>query len=214
MRILVTAGPTREFLDTVRFLSNSSTGKMGHAIAAESARRGHDVVLISGPVELSAPDGVEVLRVISAREMYEACVLRFGECHAAVMTAAVCDYRPASRSDRKWKKECSTRSLTLEPTEDILAHLGTIRERQVLIGFAMEDHDHHQNAEAKLKRKGCDAIVLNGPGNVGADTARIEILRADGGWSPAFSDTKAKVAAVVVDLVEVLAGSQSDDRHA
>jgi phosphopantothenoylcysteine decarboxylase/phosphopantothenate--cysteine ligase len=205
MRILVTAGPTREFLDTVRFLSNASTGKMGYAIAAEAAGRGHDVVLASGPVTLSAPAGVDVVPVVSAAEMFEACVSRFDECQGLVMTAAVCDYRPATCATRKLKKAPHARSLDLEPTRDILAHLGPLKGDRVVIGFAMEDHNPRACAEAKLRRKACDAIVLNGPGNLGADSAAIEVLRADTGWSAAVSGTKAALAVVVVDLVETLA---------
>lgn len=208
MRILITAGPTREYLDTVRFLSNPSSGKMGYAIAAETVRRHHEVVLVSGPVELPEPAGADVIRTVSARDMFEASVSAFDGCHAAVMTAAVCDYRPATRSDRKLKKQKRSLSVRLEPTEDILAHLGEIKKDCVLIGFAMEDHDHHQNAEAKLQRKRCDAIVLNGPANVGGDSAEVEILRVDAGWSPPVSGTKTRIAAVVADLVEFLVESR------
>ncbi len=206
MRILVTAGPTREHFDTVRFISNPSSGKMGYAIAAEAFRRGHDTVLVSGPVELPHTEGVEVIRVVSSQDMFEACVSAFDDCHAAVMTAAVCDYRPATRLDHKLKKEARPLSLSLEPTKDILAHLGTIKGDRVLIGFAMEDYDHHANAEAKLRRKCCDAVVLNGLGNVGSDWAEVEILRADTDWSPPVSGSKTQIADVVVNLVEALAG--------
>ena len=205
MRILVTAGPTREYFDTVRFVSNPSSGKMGYAIAAEASRRQHQVVLVSGPVELPDPGGVELIRVVSAREMFEAAVSAFDECHAAVMTAAVCDYCPSKRLGLKLKKDARPLALTLDPTEDILAYLGTIKGERVLVGFAMEDHNHRANAEAKLQRKHCDAIVLNGLGNVGGDSAEIEILRVDTGWSPPIAGTKARIAVAVVDLAETLA---------
>jgi phosphopantothenoylcysteine decarboxylase/phosphopantothenate--cysteine ligase len=205
MRILVTAGPTREYFDTVRFISNPSSGKMGYAIAVEASQRRHQVVLVSGPVELPDPGGVELIRVVSAREMFEAAVLEFAKCQCAVMTAAVCDYRPSERLDRKLKKDNRSLSLSLEPTEDILAYLGTIKGNRALVGFAMEDHDHRANAEAKLQRKHCDAIVLNGLGNVGGDSAEVEIFRADTGWSPAIAGKKAAIAAAVVDLAEALA---------
>jgi phosphopantothenoylcysteine decarboxylase/phosphopantothenate--cysteine ligase len=204
MHILVTAGPTREYFDTVRFLSNPSSGKMGYAIAGEAARRGHAVVLISGPVALPEPAGAELIHVGSAEEMLQAVTLRFDQCQALVMTAAVCDYRPTKRLDHKLKKQHRVRPIHLQPTEDILAHLGRVKGDRVVIGFAMEDHDHHKNAEAKLRRKRCDAIVLNGIENVGGDSADVQILRADTGWSPPMAGTKVQIAAALVDLVEDL----------
>lgn len=210
MRILVTAGPTREYFDTVRFISNPSTGKMGYAIAIELALRGHDVVLISGPVNLPPPEHVEVIHVESAEEMFQASTSIFETCHAAVMTAAVCDYRPARRLDHKLKKQNRPREIRLKPTRDILAHLGRVKGGRVLVGFAMEDHDHRNSAERKLRRKNCDAIVLNGIDNVGSDRASVEILRISSGWSKTFSGTKRRVARVVADLVEDLAGRPVD----
>ena len=206
MRILVTAGPTREYFDSVRFISNPSSGKMGYAISSEAARRGHQVVLVSGPVELPEPAGVEMIRVVSAKEMFDASVSVFEKCHAAVMVAAVCDYRPSRRLPQKLKKQQRARSIQLLPTEDILANLGKSKGKRVVIGFAMEDHDHKARAEGKLRRKRCDAIVLNGIGNVGGDEAEIQILRADHGWSPTTSGTKRQIASVLVDLVEELVG--------
>ncbi len=208
MRILVTAGPTREYFDSVRFISNASSGKMGYAIATQAARRGHRVVLVSGPVELPKPDGLDVIHVVSAREMFDVVTSLFPECHAAVMTAAVCDYRPARSLGHKLKKQNRVRAIHLQPTQDVLTHIGRIKGRRVVIGFAMEDHDHHKNAEAKLRRKRSDAIVLNGIDNVGGELAEVEILRADSGWSPPFSGPKKRIAAAVVDLVESLTGKE------
>ena len=207
MRILVTAGPTREYFDTVRFISNPSSGKMGYALARAARRRGHDVVLVSGPVALKPPKDVEVVHVTSAAEMGRACKKAFADCQAVIMTAAVCDYQPARRIEHKLKKQNRVRPVRLVPTKDICAHLGRVKGDRVVIGFAMEDHDHHKNAEAKLKRKRCDAIVLNGIGNVAGDSAEIEILRFDTGWSGPYAGTKRKIAAVVMDLVEGLAGA-------
>ncbi len=204
MRILVTAGPTREFFDSVRFISNPSSGKMGYAIAAEAMRRGHKVDLVSGPVELPAPKGVKVTRVVTAQEMFEAAIAIFPRCRAAIMTAAVCDYRPASRLDHKLKKAPRPRFLRLVPTPDILAHLGKKKGDRVLIGFAMEDHDEHRRAEAKLRRKRCDAIVLNGLRNVGGDRATVRVFRPAAGWDRPTSGTKLRIAKLVVDLVERL----------
>ncbi len=204
MRILVTAGPTREYFDSVRFISNPSSGKMGFALAAEAARRGHDVLLISGPVALATPKRVERIRVVSADDMFQATVAGFDSCHAAVMTAAVCDYRPTKRIDHKLKKRNQVRTIRLQPTPDICAHLGRAKGTRVVIGFAMEDHDAHAHAQEKLRRKRCDAIVLNGIGNVASDMAEIEILRAQSGWSPPVQGTKSRLAVPIVDLVEEL----------
>lgn len=202
MHLLVTAGPTREYFDTVRFISNPSSGRMGFAIAAAAAEQGHRVTLVSGPVSETTPAGVERVDVVTAAEMLDASRLVFDECDAAVMTAAVCDYRPADRLERKFHKQATARNVTLEPTEDICATLGQMKAHRVLIGFALEDHDHHRRAERKLARKHCDAIVLNEPGNIGSDRATIEILIADYGWRPPVSGTKLELARVVVQLVE------------
>jgi phosphopantothenoylcysteine decarboxylase/phosphopantothenate--cysteine ligase len=206
MRILITAGPTREYFDSVRFISNPSSGKMGYAIAAEAARRGHEVVLISGPVTLPEPEGVKVIHVVTAKEMFHAAVREFPQCHCAVMAAAVCDYRPAKTLARKLKKRSRPWTVRLQPTEDILAHCGRIKRKQVLIGFAMEDHSARKNAEAKLRRKRCDAMVLNGLSNVGTDQAGVTILRAGSGWGRPLRGSKAKIAAAILETVESIAG--------
>lgn len=208
MRILVTAGPTREYFDTVRFISNPSTGKMGYAVAEAAAARGHEVALVSGPVELQPPVGVEHVSVVSAEEMFVVCCSLFTEADAAILTAAVCDYRPARTLNHKLKKQSRTRRVTLNPTRDICAHLGSIKGERVVIGFAMEDHNHRAHAEAKLARKRCDAIVLNGPGNVGSDEATVEILTAGGKWSPPVSGSKGRLAVQVIRLAERLRARQ------
>ena len=204
MRVLVTAGPTREYFDSVRFISNPSSGKMGYAIAAEAARRGHEVVLISGPVPLPDPPGVTTVRVTTADEMFDASIEHFAHSDAAIMTAAVCDYAPAERLLQKLKKQDASRTVELRPTRDICAHLGAIKGGRVVIGFAMEDHDHRSNAEAKLLRKRCDAIVLNGISNVGSDSAEVEIFRANGGWTAPERGTKCEIAVLVLALTESL----------
>jgi len=208
MRILVTAGPTREFFDTVRFISNPSSGKMGYALAEAAVRRGHDVVLVSGPVALEPPKGARLIRVVTAAQMAAACKKVWPSCDAAMMTAAVCDYRPKVRLDHKLAKTRAARHVTLVPTEDIASTLGRRKNSRVLVGFAQEDHDHRAHAEAKLRRKRCDAIVLNGPENVGSDRATVEILTADGAWSAPLAGSKRRVAEHVVGLVERLAGAR------
>lgn len=209
MRILVTAGPTREFFDSVRFISNPSSGRMGYAIAEAALARGHQVVLVSGPVAIEAPGGVEWISVVEAEEMFAAARQAFEDCDAAIMTAAVCDYRPARRMLHKLKKQARARQITLKPTRDICAHLGRIKGNRVLIGFAMEDHNERARAEAKLVRKRCDAMVLNGIGNVGSTEARVEIVTADGRWSEPIAGSKRRVATHIVRLAERLRRSRS-----
>jgi phosphopantothenoylcysteine decarboxylase/phosphopantothenate--cysteine ligase len=162
------------------------------------------VTLVSGPVALADPKGVTTRRVVSAADMYEASRAAFETCDAAIMTAAVCDYRPARKLDHKLKKQSRTRTIKLLPTTDIAASIGAVKGDRVLIAFAMEDHDHHAHAERKLERKNCDAIVLNGPENVGGDQASIEVLRAGGKWSRPIAGPKAALAAYVVELAEQL----------
>jgi len=177
---------------------------MGFAIAGEAAARGHVVTLISGPVELGDPPRVRVVRVVSAAEMFEASVKSFAECNAAVMAAAVSDYRPKERFSAKLAKQDQSRSLELEATPDICAHLGAQKGARVVVGFAMEDHDHRAHAEAKLQRKHCDAIVMNDLANLGAEGAEVRFLLADGGWQPSISGNKAEIARAIVGLVERL----------
>lgn len=209
MRILITAGPTREYFDTVRFISNPSSGKMGYALAAAALRRGHAVTLVSGPVALAPPAGAKVVRVETAAQMAAASKRAFREADAAILTAAVCDYRPATRLHKKLKKSAEPLRLLLEPTEDIAASLGRRKGRRITIGFAMEDHDHRAHAVAKLARKRCDAVVLNGPENVGADRASVEVLIAAQGWQPGWQGTKRQVAGRIIRLLERLAAERA-----
>lgn len=202
--MLVSAGPTREFFDSVRFISNPSSGRMGYAIARAAARRGHEVVLVTGPVALEAPRRVKVVPVTTAAEMARACKRAFRSADVAVMTAAVCDYRPAERARLKLAKSARTMRVVLEPTEDIASALGRRKGRRLLIGFAMEDHDAHAHAEAKCRRKNCDLIVLNGPENVGSERAAVEIFSPAIGWMRPFEGTKAVVAGRIVRMIELL----------
>ncbi|MFW6163539.1 MAG: phosphopantothenoylcysteine decarboxylase [Planctomycetota bacterium] len=202
MRILVTAGPTCEDIDPVRYITNRSSGKMGYAVAAEAARRGHQVVLVSGPTALEPPEGVEFVPVRSAADMLEACLARFEACDAAVLVAAVADYRPADYSPRKVKKSDGDLVLRLARTEDIARRLGALKTGQTLVGFALESEAGHASAERKMAEKHLDAIVLNHPATFGADGVRAEILRRDGRWGPAQRLTKPQLAARILDLLE------------
>ncbi|MDB4385372.1 phosphopantothenoylcysteine decarboxylase [Opitutaceae bacterium] len=162
MRCLITAGPTREHLDPVRYLTNGSSGKMGYALAEAAVARGWEVDLVSGPVVLATPVGVDLIPVVSADEMLQACESRFAACDVFIAVAAVADFRPRFRSDQKQTKASTGSSLELEPTVDILKTLGSHRGAdQILVGFAAETSDLETKAPAKLVAKGCDWIVGN-----------------------------------------------------
>ncbi len=162
MRILITAGPTREALDPVRYLTNRSSGRMGYAIAEAAVEAGHEVVLVSGPVSLAKPAGVEVIAVESARQMFEAVQKSLAGCDVAIFAAAVADYRPVSVSEQKIKKKGEKLVLELERTEDILGSARSVFGfRGVLAGFAAESEKLVEHAREKLQRKGCDVIIAN-----------------------------------------------------
>jgi phosphopantothenoylcysteine decarboxylase/phosphopantothenate--cysteine ligase len=231
---LVTAGPTREAIDPVRYISNHSTGKMGYAVAAELAARGADVVLVSGPTALPVPAGVKRVDVVSAEEMWRECVALWPQMDGAVMCAAVADYTPAEVSPVKIKKERPTSrrngsddgslTLLLMPTKDIAAELGrTKRANQLLVGFALETDNEQANALDKMARKNLDMIVLNSLRDEGAgfggDTNRITIFSASrtGDYASHTSncasrrvdyplETKSRAAAHIVDGIIALLG--------
>ncbi len=180
MRFLVTAGPTREHIDEVRFLSNASSGRMGFALAQVLCRK-HDVTLVAGPVSLSVPPKVDFVGVTNARQMRAEVLRRFAAQHCVMMTAAVADYRPARRLRGKRRKSAEPLTLELVPNPDILAELGRRKRAQVLIGFALESSaDSLAAARRKLKEKNLDAIVLNTVEAMGAERLRGALLLADG----------------------------------
>lgn len=159
--VLVTAGPTREELDPVRFISNYSSGRMGYALARSAARRGARVILVSGPVNMESPSGVELVSVTSAQEMREAVLERFSDCTVIIKAAAVADYRPCERSSAKIKKQAADQTLQLIKNPDILAELGKLEKRPYLVGFAAETESLREFALKKLKEKNADMIVAN-----------------------------------------------------
>lgn len=162
MRVLVTAGPTREFIDPVRFISNRSSGKMGYAIAAAARDRGHEVVLVSGPVAaLQPPHGVKTIPVVTAADMLAAVEASLDWSEVLIMSAAVADWRPAEPAPLKIKKLDRLSELRLEPTADILMTVGPRKGTRTFVGFAAETHDLLSEARRKLGRKGLDAIVAN-----------------------------------------------------
>lgn len=209
MRILVTAGPTREPIDPVRFLSNRSSGRMGYALAEAALRRGLEVVLISGPVWIEPPDGARLRRVETARQMFEAVRAEIGVCDIAVFAAAVADYRPAAVSEGKIKKNEARLTLELERTEDIL---GSARAgfgfRGLLVGFAAETDRLIEHARDKLVRKGCDLIIANDvsqPG-IGFDSAEnaVTLCLPSGETRTLPKQSKTSLAAALIDFILAL----------
>lgn len=207
-KILVTAGPTFERIDPVRYIGNFSSGKMGYAIASTLADRGAEVVLVSGPVALQPDPGVKTIFVESAQQMYDACIAAFKDCNAAVMAAAVADFRPTDQAEKKIKKKGSA-SLTIEltPNPDILASLGKIKKKgQILVGFALETDNEIANAKDKLNNKKADIIVLNSLSDKGSgfghDTNKITLIKSTG--TPAVFPlmSKTAAAAVIADELE------------
>ena len=203
MKILVTAGPTRERLDPVRYISNRSTGKMGYAVACAARDAGHDVTLVSGPVALAAPEGISLVRVESASEMAAAVFEAFPRQDLVVMAAAVADYRPVEIAEHKIKKQKGDLLLRLERTTDILAELGARkRQGQYLAGFAAESEDLLENARKKLAGKGLDWIAANTVADgFGTDTNTIILLGRGGSETVIGPDTKARVASRLVELI-------------
>ena len=204
MRLLITAGPTREFLDDVRFISNASSGRMGYAIAKAAAKAGHSVDMVSGPVTLPKPSGVRLVRVVSTQEMYRATAKLFPKADCLVGAAAPADWRPIRRRRGKMKKTQDAHAVELKTTVDILATLGRRKRKQVILAFALEVKDPIANALAKLQRKDADAIVLNSPSALGADKSSINVLFDSGDSIEMRKTSKERIAKLLVSLAETL----------
>src|SRR5581483_4015558 len=162
-RILITSGPTRQYLDAVRYLTNASSCRMGRALAAAMIELGHDVVVVTGPVDVGYPAAAEIVRVISTEDMLEASERLFPSCDGAIGVAAPCDYRPVHVAPGKIQKTGHPLELHLIETPDVIATLGLHKRNQWLVGFALEVDDQRLRALAKLEKKHCDLMVLNGP---------------------------------------------------
>jgi len=202
VHVLITAGPTREYLDDVRFLSNPSTGSMGFACAEAAARAGHRVTLVTGPSALPDLPGVKTVRVTSALEMRAAAMKAYRSAGAVIATAAVSDYRPARRLDGKMKKGPARVSLALVRTPDILGEMGRRKGRRLLIGFALETRDEVANALAKLAAKRLDHVVLDSPAAFGAQRIDATVIHADGSRESFRRISKSVLARLLVDLLK------------
>jgi phosphopantothenoylcysteine decarboxylase/phosphopantothenate--cysteine ligase len=202
LKILVTAGPTVEDIDPIRFISNRSSGKMGYAVACAAQQRGANVVLVSGPTSMAPPAGVCTVQVRSAEEMKNAVLNLYPEVDIVVKAAAVADYRPAERAADKIKKTGRPASISLLPTEDILARLGSSKNHQILVGFAAETRDLLTSAREKMERKNLDLIVANDVslGAFGEDVSTVHILRPSGEIVTIENRTKLEIAHRILDL--------------
>src|SRR6187402_2871644 len=205
-KILITAGPTYEAIDPVRFIGNHSSGKMGFDIAEKAAELGASVVLISGPTHLKMNRPlVEVIHVVSAQEMYEACHDHYATSDVAIAAAAVADYRPKNIAGQKIKKTTAEFTIVLEKTQDILASLGEIKQKQFLIGFALETENEIENAKLKIRKKNLDLIVLNSLRDAGAGfgkpTNKITFIDSDYNIEPMELKSKEEVATDILNKV-------------
>ena len=232
MRVIVTAGPTREYIDSVRFITNASSGRMGYACAELAAAAGHEVTLISGPTALAAPAGVELVRIVTVAELQEALERRFDACDALLMAAAVGDFTVGGAATRKISRRNGPITLELIPTPDILEGLGRRRRNgippqcgglgrqdkgnsippqcgglqqqrpQIIIGFAVEDENAMEKARAEMGRKNCDYYVLNGPAAMGGESSRACILGREGLALPWSNRDKRDLAGHIVGLLQ------------
>ena len=209
MRILITAGGTREYIDPVRFISNASSGRMGYALARAALKAGHKVTLISTS-DLQPPVGVEFVGVDSAGQMFAAVKKFFGKCDCLIMAAAVADYTPARPAKTKITKTPKNLTIELKPTPDILKWAGkhknqsrlTGHRSRVVVGFALEDRNVRARAEKKLKEKNLDMIIANTPDAIGSDKSTVQIKTPASGWTKMENASKATTARKIVRLIE------------
>lgn len=204
-RILISAGPTWEMIDPVRFMSNRSSGQLGYALARVAHAHGANVTLVSGPTALRVPRGIHVQQVISAREMYRACLRAARTADIIIMAAAVADYRPTRLRRQKIKKRGASTRMTLELTRnpDILATLCRRRRpSQYIVGFALESQQLLRNAQTKLRHKGCDCIIANAVPAIGAKRHRVTIIEKNGKLHPSPILSKLQLAKRIVRFLE------------
>lgn len=201
-RILITSGPTRQYLDPVRYLTNASSGRMGRALAEAALAAGHEVIVVSGPVAVEYPPQAKVLPVISTEELLETCLREFPHCDGVIGAAAPCDYRPVHVESKKIAKTGQPLELHLVETPDVMASLGaTKRSGQWLVGFALETDDQRFRALVKLEKKSCDLIVLNGPTAMDSLHNQVEVLDATGQVIAAMDGSKEEVASGILSVI-------------
>jgi phosphopantothenoylcysteine decarboxylase/phosphopantothenate--cysteine ligase len=202
-RVLITSGPTRQYLDPVRYLTNASSGRMGQALAEAAIGLGHDVVIVSGPVDVSYPSRAEVVPIVSTEELLQACQQTFPGCDGLIAAAAPCDYRPRRVELQKISKTGDPLTLKLIETPDVVATLGdNKRADQWMVGFALETEDQRFRALAKLERKSCDLMVLNGPEAMNAVENSVEVIDPSGDVVEAFEGGKQDVARGILRIIQ------------
>lgn len=200
-RILITSGPTRQYLDPVRYLTNASSGRMGAALAEAALDAGHEVLVVSGPVDVSYPSAAQVVPVISTDEMLKACEKLFPACDGLIGAAAPCDYRPVGVARHKLSKTGRPLQIELVETPDIIASLAGLRTAQWMVAFALETEDHRMRAMQKLERKRCELIVVNGPAAIHALSTQVEIIDRAGSVVASLAGTKGEVARGVLGVI-------------
>ena len=213
MRILITAGGTREYIDPVRFISNASSGKMGYALARAALKGGHKVTLITAPTCQKPPSAAKLVNVETAAQMFGAVKKHFARCDCLIMAAAVSDYTPARPSGTKIKKSGKSMTIKLKPTADILKWAGKQKQlncqrakekRKIVVGFALEDKAVRVRAEKKLKNKNLDMIVANTPAAIGADKSNVQIKTLNSSWLEIQNATKITTAKTIIRILEKL----------
>lgn len=200
-RILITSGPTRQYLDPVRYLTNDSSGRMGAALCGAALDAGYEVVVVSGPVDVEYPAAAEVRPVVSTEEMLEVCLEVFPSCDGLIAVAAPCDYRPVVVASQKIQKTGDPLKLHLIETPDIVALLGKIRDGQWMVAFALETEDPRIRALQKLERKSCDLIVVNGPKAMHAKETHVEVIDPKGDVLASLSGDKWQVGTELFQVV-------------
>jgi phosphopantothenoylcysteine decarboxylase/phosphopantothenate--cysteine ligase len=203
MRILITAGGTREYIDPVRFISNASSGRMGYALAKAAIKAGHKVTLITAPTSQREPSGAKVVKVETADQMFIAVKKCFKRCDCLVMAAAVADYTPVRPAKTKMQKTNKPLTIKLKPTTDILKWAGEHKSKnQIIVGFALEPKSLRKNAEKKLKNKNLDMIVANTPAAINAERTTVQIKTLGSGWIKIENTLKNTIAKRIIRLTE------------
>ena len=202
MRILITAGGTREYIDPVRFISNASSGRMGYALARAALEAGHKVILVNAPTTRRPPSEAKIIEVETAAQMFEAVKKYFHRCDCLIMAAAVADYTPAQPAKTKIKKTAKHLTIKLKPTADILKWAGKNKKKnQIVVGFALEDKAVRARAEKKLREKNLDMIIANNYAAIGAEESTVQIKIAGREWLKLPQASKATIARRIVSLV-------------
>jgi phosphopantothenoylcysteine decarboxylase/phosphopantothenate--cysteine ligase len=200
-RILITSGPTRQFIDPVRYLTNASSGRMGKALAEAALAFGHEVIVVSGPVEVEYPSAARIVPVVSTEDMMTAAEKEFENCDGMIGAAAPCDYRPMRVESHKIAKTGQPIDLHLIETDDVVAALGAKKGRRWVVGFALETEDHRLRALAKLERKFCDLMISNGQQAISSPDNQVEVLTPAGEVIASIAGSKEDVATQILAII-------------